>query len=230
MAVLRERPDDGDELLGTQRAVHADDVGSHGVEDDRRRLRIRARDRAAIFAVGELADHGDVRDLLCREQGSAHLLDVDAGLDDEIVRTRIGEGFGLLPERGVRLLEVEIAKRCDETARRPHGACDLRAAGSGFLRELHGGRVELHDAVLQAVVVEFQAAGTKGVRLDDRGTGIDVGTVDVLDDLGVLDVHAFGAGAGGEAAGLQHSAHGTVENMDHRDTPLLFYFFLDGQL
>ena len=59
--------------------------------------------------------------------------------DFEHLLNAVGESFDLVivdaPPVGLVIDAAEIAKRCDETARRPHGACDLRAAGSGFLRE-----------------------------------------------------------------------------------------------
>ena len=44
-------------------------------------------------------------------------------------------------------------------------------------------------------MVELEAAGAEGVRLDDGRTGLDVGLVDVPDDFRVVDVHEFGTAA-----------------------------------
>ena len=165
-------------------------------EDDGGRLRVGARDRAAVVAVGQLADDRDLWcDLLGGEQGGAHLLDVDAGLDDEVVDAGLGECAGLLLEARIGLFEIEVAERADEAARRAHGAGDLGARAGSFFGNTDGCRVELFDAVLEAVMVELEAAGAEGVRLDDGRTGLDVGLVDVPDDFRVVDVHEFGTAA-----------------------------------
>lgn len=52
-AVLCQSLDDGDELLGAERAVHADDVGTERFQGDGGRLRIGARDGAPVLAVRE---------------------------------------------------------------------------------------------------------------------------------------------------------------------------------
>ena len=231
MAAARELPDHGHELLRSEGAVHADDVRAHGVEDDCGGLRARARDCAAVLAVGELADDGDVRDVFGREQGRAHLLDVDAGLDDEVVRASVCEGFGLLLIVCVCLLEIEVAEWLDEAARGPHRPRDPGAACGGLFSEVDGGGIELGHTVRETVVLQFQAAGTEGVCLDDGRAGLDIGAMDVFHDFGLLDIHELRAAAGLEAAGLQHGAHGTVKNMNHRNTPSLYVHFLrEGQL
>ena len=180
-------------------------------EDDGGRLRIGARDCAAVVAVGQLADDRDPGcDILGGEQRGAHLLDVDARLDDEVV-----EGGSLLEEAGVGVFEIEVAERADEAPRRPHGAGDLGARAGRFLGNPDGRHIELFYAVFEAVVVELEAARAEGVRLDDGRAGLDVRLVDVPDDFWVVDVHEFGAAARFQAAGLQHRAHGTVKDMDH---------------
>jgi hypothetical protein len=44
---------------------------------------------------------------------------------------------------------------------------------------------------------------------------MDIGFMDFPDDVGTLYVHEFRAATGFQSASLQHSAHGTVEYMDH---------------
>ena len=188
--------DDGDELLRAERAVDADDVRAEAVEDDGGGLRIRARDGASVLAVGELADDGEIHDLLRGEQRGAHLLDVDAGLDDEVVRARVGKGFCLLAEAFVGLLEAEVTERLDEAARRAHRARDLGARAGRLLRDAHSGGIDFLHAVCEAVVVELQPARAEGVRLDDGRAGRDVFLVDGAHDLRRIDVHELGAGAG----------------------------------
>ena len=216
VAVFGERLDDGHELLWSERAVDADDIGAHVGEDDGGRLRIGARDCAAVVAVGQLADDRDPGcDILGGEQRGAHLLDVDARLDDEVVDAGFCEGGSLLEEAGVGVFEIEVAERADEAPRRPHGAGDLGARAGRFLGNPDGRHIELCHAVFEAVVVELEAARAEGVRLDDGRAGLDVRLVDVPDDFWVVDVHEFGAAARFQAAGLQHRAHGTVKDMDH---------------
>ena len=118
-AVLCESLDDGDELLGAERAVHADDVGTECFQGDGGRLRVGARDGAPVLAVRELADDRKACRIFCRQKACTHFLYVNARFKKQIVGARIGKRFRLLIKGLVGVLEFEIAERDDEAPRRP---------------------------------------------------------------------------------------------------------------
>ena len=59
--------------------------------------------------------------------------------------------------------------------------------------------------------VELVGVGAKGVGGDHVAAGLDVLTLDIGDDLGLLKVEQLGQGACLHAGGLQHGAHAAVE-------------------
>ena len=128
-------------------------------------------------------------------------------------------------EAGIGFFKIEIAERADETARRAHGAGNLCFFACRFPGNPHGSGIELCHAVLEAVMVEFEAARAEGIRLDDGRTGFDICAVDTKDDFRMLDVHELGAAAWCEPAGLQHGAHSTVKDMDHGNAPYCSFSF-----
>ena len=166
--------------------------------------------------LSALADDRDLwRDFLGGEQGGAHLLDVDARLDDEVVDAGLSESGGLFQEAGIGVLKAEVAERADEAPRRPHGAGDLGARAGRFLGNPDGRHIELCHALFEAVVVELEAARAEGICLDDGRAGLDVCFVDVPDDFWMVNVHEFGAAARFQAAGLHPRAKGPLDEMEH---------------
>ena len=193
-------------------AVRADHVRAHGVEEDGRGRRVRAGDGAPVFAVGHLADHREGARRFRRGEGRAHFLDVDDGLDDEAVRTGVGEGFRQAVEAARRFVEGEIAQRADELARGPHvaGHADRGRGGAGVG---HGGPGDGLHFVFEAVVGEFQRGRAEGVRGDVFASRFGVFPVDAPHDIRVGEIIIVGALASGEAVFLEHGAHGAVKEM-----------------
>ena len=156
-----------------------------------------AADCGSVPVTVRLADDRDPGcDILGGEQRGAHLLDVDASLDDEVVDAGLSESGGLFQEAGIGVLKAEVAERADEASRRAHGACDFGACAGRFLGNLDGRHIELCHALFEAVVVELEAARAEGICLDDGRAGRDVFLVDGAHDLRRIDVHELGAGAG----------------------------------
>ena len=99
----------------------------------------------------------------------------------------------------------------------------------GAAGDLCAGKIEVGGAALEAVFGHGDDLGVEGVGLDDVGAGIQVEAVNVFDDLRlgeiervVIAAQVFGMagelGAAeiglGEAAGLDHGAHGAVDQED----------------
>ena len=169
-AVGSESLHDGQELLGAQGAVHADDISPQGFQQDSRALGVGARHGAPILAVGELADFREPRcPFVGGQKGGPHFLQVDASLDDEGICATFGKSLGLGQIVLIGFLEVKVAQRRDKPPDRPHGAdyLGLHASfGNGLLGYLHRRYVQLPHAVSESVVSQLQRAGPKGVGLD----------------------------------------------------------------
>ena len=138
------------------------------------------------------------------------------------------EPQGLAVEGGHELVEGDAAGDRDGPGRRPHGAGhpagfvrrgDGVAGGAGDLR---GPAVDLEDLVFQAVLGQHDVGGAEGVGLDDVGPRLQVGAVDLRDDIGPGQDQVFVAplelGAaeivGGEVALLELGPHGAVDDED----------------
>ncbi len=131
---------------------------------------------------------------------AAHRLDGDqrrlgvagvlAGLDDEEVDPALEQPARLLGEARHQLVEGDAAGDADRLVGGAHGADDeARPIGGGELvaashRELGGAPVELPRPVGQAVLGEHDRRAAEGVGLDEIGAGLEIGAVDIEDDIG----------------------------------------------
>ena len=112
-------------------------------------------------------------------------------------------------------------------------AAAARIAGGEFVGrlpgQLGGGAVDLLDVVLERVVLERDRGGVEGVGLDEIGPGLEEGAVDAGDQLGLGQAEQVAAaaqvhGVAGktlaaeirllQVVGLDHGAHGAVEEQD----------------
>ena len=217
-AVFCEGPYDGNQLFRAKGAVHTDDGSSHGFQRHGGALRIGSRDGAPVLAVGELADDGERTCVFCRQQGRPHLLQVDAGLDDEVVRPCLGKGLCLCEEYRIRFIKGEIPQRLDEAPCRADGACDFCMAACCLFGDAHCCGIQLRHAVCKAVMSELQGACAEGVGFDDGRACADIRLMNAAHDIGLFDVHELRTCAGLQTACLQHRSEGAVENMDHRSS------------
>jgi len=106
----------------------------------------------------------------------------------------------------------------DRTARcgsqRPDRADDARLAGRGGTREIGGGAVDLLRLIGQAVAAQLQRIRAERVGLEDFGTRPDVLRMHFLHQPRLLEVELIVADVEEEAFGVQHRAHGPVEDVD----------------
>ena len=61
---------------------------------------------------------------------------------------------------------------------------------------------------------ELHRIRTEGVRLQNLGTSLDVGLVNLLYQLRLADTQLVVAGANEHPAGIQHGSHGPVEHVN----------------
>ncbi len=71
--------------------------------------------------------------------------------------------------------------------------------------------VDLDDAVVEFVQLETEARATERVRQDDVGACVDVGLVESVDGLRVIEIEALRRVASLEAGGHQLGAGGAVD-------------------
>ncbi len=99
----------------------------------------------------------------------------------------------------------------------------------GAAGQAGGGAVDLGDVLLQLELAEVERVAVEGVGRNDVGPGLQVGAVDVLDDLGlredhhlgaILEQHGVVAEAGAAVVGFlwlvreDHRPHRSVEDED----------------
>ena len=71
--------------------------------------------------------------------------------------------------------------------------------------------IDLDDTVVEFVQLKTEARATERVRQNDVGAGVDVGLVESVHCLGVIEVEALGRVAGLKAGGHHLGASGAVD-------------------
>ena len=194
------------ELGRTLAAVDAQDIGADGVERDGGDFGARAQEGAAVFLKGHGGKDGQVGVLAAGEDCRLDLGQVGHGLDNKEVNARSDAGAHLLGKEVVGLVKAEGAQGAQQRADGADVAGDiagagLAGAGDGRGKDIgHGGSA-----------VEFVGVGTKGVGGDHVAASLDILTLDIGDDLGLLKVEEFGQSACLHAGSLQHGAHTAVK-------------------
>ena len=187
-------------------AVDAQDVGADSVEGDGGDLGARAQEGAAVFLKSHGGKDRKVGVLAAGEDRRLDLGQVGHGLDNKEVNARSDAGAHLLGKEVVGLVKTEGAQGAQQRADGADVAGDvagagLAGAGDGRGKDIgHGGGA-----------VELVGVRAKGVGGDHVAAGLDVLTLDIGDDLGLLKVEELGQSAGLHAGGLQHGAHAAVK-------------------
>ena len=187
-------------------AVDAQDVGADGVEGDGGDLGARAQEGAAVFLKGHGGKDGQVGVLAASEDCRLDLGQIGHGFDNKEVHTRGDAGAHLLGKEVVGLVKAEGAQGAQQGADGADVAGDvagagLAGAGDGRGKDIgHGGSA-----------VELVGVGAKGIGGDYVTASLDVLTLDIGDDLGLLKVEELGQSACLHAGCLQHGAHTAVK-------------------
>ena len=149
-----------------------------------------AGQRLRALVEGEQRDDGEARDRPDGLDRVDELVEVVERLDHEQVgapalehRRLVGEELTALP-RGHRLAERPDRAR-DEDLAPGHLAC--------VARELHGGRVDPLEVVLEEVVRELAAVRAEGVRLDELRARVDEADVERDDRVRGAEIRLFRA-------------------------------------
>ena len=187
-------------------AVDAQDVGADGVEGDGGHFGTRAQERATIFLKGHGGKDGQVGVLAAGEDGSLDLGKVGHGLDNKEVDARVDAGAHFLGKEVIGLVEAESTQGAKQRAYGADVAGDVVGTGRAGAGD-SGGKDICHGGGS----VELVGVGTKGVGGDHVAAGLDVLTLNIGNDLGILKVEQLGQGAGLHAGRLQHGTHAAVE-------------------
>ena len=187
-------------------AVDAQDVGADGVEGDGGHLGARAQEGATVFLKGHGGKDGQVGVLEAGEDGRLDLGKVGHGLDNKEVHTRGDAGAYFLGKEVIGLVEAEGTQGAKQRADGADVTGDVAGAGLAGAGDGRG-----KDVCHGGGAVELVGVGAKGVGGDHVTAGLDVLTLDIGDDLGLLKVEQLGQGACLHAGGLQHGAHAAVK-------------------
>ena len=178
--------------------------------------RCHAHHGAAVGIEGEGADDGQAGPAGALD-GGRELVLRRHGLDPDDVGAALGEGVGLLGERGGALGDGERAERLEQLAGRADvaGDHDLAAAAGALVvgdaaGDAGGQLVQLGDAVLGLVQLQAIARAAEAIGEDDVGAGRDHGAVQRLDAVDVIDVPQLGRVAGEQAHVEQVGAGGAI--------------------
>ena len=149
-------------------------------------------------------------------------------LQEEEVNPAGQEPQGLAMEGGDQLVKGDPPRDRDGPGRRTHGAghpagffrCPYGVAGGAG--DLRCPAVDFEDLLHQAVFGQHDVRGAEAVGLDDIGPGLQVGAVNVRDDVGAgqdqLLIAPLVLGpaevVGGEVAFLELGSHGAVDDED----------------
>ncbi len=146
-------------------------------------------------------DDGQGRDGPHRVDGELQLEQVVERLEHHDVDAAPFEDARLVGERRA----VRVAGRSDRTADEHLAPGDLTRVSC----ELHAGRVDPLEVVLEKVLGQLVPVRTEGVRLDQLGAGVDEADVHRHDGVGCTEVGFLGAAQPGHRRG-EHDSHSPV--------------------
>ena len=230
-AVLTEVADRVAHVLGAGGAVEPDHVhverhqrGEHGLD-------VRAEEHLA--AVRQQRDArldrnlaaGELEGLAGAEDGGLDLEDVLRGLDDQQVGAALDQALRLLGEDLNELAEGDLAERGvvarGEVARGADRPGHEAALAGGRARDLRRLAVDLRRVLAKPPLIELEAAGLEGVRLQDLGARVQHRLVHALDHVRAIEHEGLVALALqpavvllGQVELLERGAHTAVEHHD----------------
>ena len=185
-----------------------------------RRCRLRGR---AVQADGILIDrhHHQYRQRRGhgpgRKNGLLRLIQRGNGFDHQHVDAALGEPANLLREGFARLVEAGLSQRLQAHAQRPDSARHpgLSALLVGSLvhclaRYLGSGPVDLDHPVGEAIALQTQGIGPKGIGLDDLRARLQVLLVDVAHQFRLGEIQFVVAAVDEDAARVQAGAHSPI--------------------
>ena len=194
------------ELGRSLAAVDAQDVGADGVERDSGNLGTRAQEGTAVLLKGHGGKDGQLGVLAAGKDRRLDLGKIRHGLDNKEVHTRVDASAHFLGKEVIGLVEAEGTQGAKQRTDGADVAGDV--AGTGRAGAGDGGGKDICHG---GGTVELVGVGAKGVGGDHIAAGLDILTLNIGNDLGLLKVEQLGQGAGLHAGRLQHGAHAAVE-------------------
>lgn len=167
---------------------------------------------AAAGVEGHGDQQGEVAAGADGDGGGPGLLHVHHGFDGEAVDPRLKLGENLFAVDVDGLVDAQFAGGFDKAAGGGEIAEDPALASGGLDRE--GGQAPIHvgAGVGQAEFLQFQAVGAKRARVDQVGTGREVGLLDRNQRLRMLKHPGFRTDAGRHAQPDQLGAGGSIQD------------------
>jgi hypothetical protein len=142
------------------------------------------------------------------------LVEVRERLEHEAVHAALEQPLRLRLEQLEGLDPRGLAERLEPDAERPDGAGDQGAGACRSARELGGAAVDRVRFVRQPVVAQLHRVGAERVGLEDLGSGLHVRLVNLLHQVGRLQVQLVVAHVDEDALRVQHRPHRAVEQVD----------------
>ena len=212
--VRRHLLDRVEDRLRAHRAVQAEHVGAEPVERARHVLRRRAVRCEAVHADRHLRHHGH-RGIHIARRGDrlADLVQVAEGLEDEQVGAALLQSLHLLAKDLARFFGRGRTIRLEPDAERPDGSRDEDVVSllGRFTRDLRGTPVQLVRLRREPERGELDPIRAEAVRLEHLGTRLHVRAMHVAHEVRRAEVQLVVALVDEDAPGVQHRAHGAVE-------------------
>lgn len=196
-------------------AVEADDIRAEAVEVADDVLRRRAEGRQSVRPDRHLRDDGDHGVDLARGRNRlGNLVEVAERLDDEAIRAALTERRHLLRERLARLFEAGGPVGLQPDSQRPDGPRDQATIPGDLPRDARRRGVELGHVRLEPVLGQLHAVRAERVGLQHLGAGVSVLRMHRADEIRRAGIELVVALVDEHAPGVQHRAHGPVEDDD----------------
>ena len=176
------------DVVRAHAAVQADDVRTEFVERRGECFGCGSERRFAVHLDGHLGDDRQVRHLADRADRLFDDGQFRERLEYEQIDPALGESFGLLFEKVLRLVERRRSERLDAQAQRPDRTRDIGLFAGRFACDAGGGDVDVAKLSFEPVRLQFVPRGSERVRFDDVGTRFYVLVVHLADEVGRCDV------------------------------------------
>ena len=184
---------------------------AQGFEGHGSRFRRRPEDTAALVLEGHQGHDWQTGKFPAGNDRGPQFGNIQKGFQGNEIGTGRGKGLDLFAEHRHHCIEIRIPHRPQETPGGPHGGGHKAPGARRPPGQLHGSGIDLVNPIRQSVMVQFKTTAAKTVGDDDIGARLGIFPMHGLHHLGSRQVHFFRTTAGGQAALLEHGAHGAIE-------------------
>ena len=196
-------------LPGPQGAVHTNRVRPKPLQGQSGAGGGAAQEGPPCGLIGHGHQHRQVGVLLGRQQGGPGLLEVGHGLNGDQVGPRRRAGLHHLGKDVHRLFKLQSAGGLQQLADGAHIQGHQPPAPGRLPGSSDGGGDHLCHC--SSTVGQLLPVGPEGIGINDLGSGVQIGAVDLPQPLRVLQGSRLRRRPHGQAPGLEHSAHAAVQ-------------------